>query len=245
VSPATADRRRVRAIHRRLEKAFGPLDPPRHTEPLEELVLTVLSQNTSDTNSSRAYGSLRRRFPEWAQVARASEASIAAAIRSGGLANTKAPRIRAIVREIAEREDGFDLSWMRSATDDEVFGYLVSLPGVGAKTAACVLAFSLARDAIPVDTHVERTSKRLDLVREEASATRAYQELSELIPDGLRLRMHVGLIRLGREVCKAGRPRCEECPLADICPTAPIYLGHRVPTTRRRRVTGSGQRAPR
>jgi len=225
--PAT-DRRRVRAIVRRLEKGLGPLERPRRTDPLEELVLTVLSQNTSDANSFRAYESLRRRFPQWEQVIRARDATIADAIRSGGLADTKAPRIKAILREIEEREGRLDLSWMRRADDEAVLDYLVSLPGVGVKTAACVLAFSLGRDAIPVDTHVERTSKRLGLVPERATAVRVYEQLTRLIPDGLRLPMHVGLIRLGRELCRAGRPKCEDCPLADVCPTAPIYLGRRV-----------------
>ena len=221
---AAAGRRRVRTILGRLRKRFGPLDTPRRTEPLEELILTVLSQNTSDANSVRSYGSLRERFPTWERLARARESSVADSIRAGGLANVKAPRILAILREIADREGGYDLAWMRRKNDDEVFDYLVSLPGVGAKTAACVLAFSLGRDAIPVDTHVERTAKRLGLIPERTSAEKAYGLLNELIPDGLRLQMHVGLIRLGRQVCRAGRPRCGACPLKDLCPTAPRYL---------------------
>jgi endonuclease-3 len=215
------ERRRVRAIHRRLTKRFGPLDPPRRTDPLDELILTVLSQNTSDVNSFRAFESLRSRYPTWDRVARARASSVATAIRPGGLANVKAPRILAILREIGHP---YDLSWMRTATDASVREYLLALPGVGPKTAACVLAFSLGRAALPVDTHVLRTAARLDLVPPRATADAAHDILETLVPPELRVDMHVGLIRLGREICRPGRPRCEECPLVDLCPAAPRYL---------------------
>lgn len=226
--PPSADRpppeaqRRVRAIHRRLAKRFGPLDPPRRTDPLDELILTVLSQNTSDVNSFRAFDSLRSRYPTWDRVARARASSVATAIRPGGLANVKAPRILAIVREIGPP---YDLSWMRTVTDAEIRRYLLALPGVGPKTAACVLAFSLDRPALPVDTHVLRTAARLGLIPPKATADAAHHILEALVPPKLRVDMHVGLIRLGREICRPGRPKCEECPLVDLCPTAPRYLG--------------------
>lgn len=220
----TAGRRRVRAIHRRLLRRYGELEPPRRTDPLEELVFTVLSQNTSDANSSRAYASLRERFPSWEELAAARPEEVAEAIRVGGLARIKAPRILAILGEVRRREGRLDLSWMRRATDEEVRAYLSSLPGVGPKTVAVVLAFSLRRAAIPVDTHVHRVSRRLGLVPPRASAEAAHRILEELVPPELRVELHVGLIRLGREVCVARRPRCEACPLADLCPTAPRYL---------------------
>jgi endonuclease-3 len=222
VSPP--DRRRVRAIHRRLIKRFGPLEPPRATDPLEELILTVLSQHTSDANAERAFGALRARYPTWDQVTRARTAALADVIRSGGLANTKAPRIQTILREIREREGAFDLSWLRGASDVDATEYLRSLPGVGPKTAAVVLAFALGRAAIPVDTHVHRVSKRLGLVPAKSTAEAAQRLLQELVPEPLRVELHVGLITLGREICKAGRPHCEKCPLNDICPTAPLFL---------------------
>lgn len=224
----TVDGRRVRAIHRRLFGRFGPLEAPRADDPLEELVLTVLSQHTSDSNADRAYRSLRASFPTWEQVVRARPQAVADAIRSGGLADTKAPRIQAILREIHDRQGRFDLSLLRRLPDEQVREYLTSLPGVGPKTAAVVLAFSLGRATIPVDTHVHRVAKRLGLVPSKSSAEKAHRLLEDLTPEEIRVELHVGLIRLGREICKAGRPRCEECPLADLCPTAPPGTGRRL-----------------
>ena len=184
----------------------------------------MLSQNTSDVNRDRAYSAMRRRFPTWKDLAAARPREVVAAIRVGGLANTKAPRILAVVREIRRREGGFDLTWMHDATDQEVVDYLLSLPGVGPKTAACVLAFSLDRSVIPVDTHVHRVATRLGFLPPRTPSARAHRVLGDLIPPSLRVPMHVGLIRHGREICKAGRPHCELCTLKDSCPTAPLYL---------------------
>ena len=219
------DRRRVRAIHRRLGRHFGELLPPRRTDPLQELVLTVLSQHTSDLNADRSFASLRSSFPTWDEVVRARPAEVADAIRSGGLANTKAPRIQAILREVREREGRFDLSSLRRMSDADAAAYLSSLPGVGPKTAAVVLAFSLGRDAMPVDTHVHRVTTRLGWIEAGTTEARAHRVLSELVPAEIRVPLHVGLIRLGRETCKAGRPRCEDCPLFELCPTGPLVLG--------------------
>jgi endonuclease-3 len=149
---------------------------------------------------------------------------VAGAIRPGGLANVKAPRILAVLREIKAREGRFDLGWMGDAPDEVVTEYLVSLPGVGPKTAACVLAFSLGRPALPVDTHVHRVAERLGMLPVGTTATRAHALLAERVPPRLRVAMHVGLIRHGRVLCRAGRPRCEACPLQDLCPSASRYL---------------------
>lgn len=219
-SPAT-----IREIYRRLSRRFGPLDPPRRLDPLEELILTVLSQNTSDVNRDRAYATMRARFPTWESLADADPTELAASIRPGGLANIKAPRLLRILAEIQQRERGsLDLSWMRRAPSGRVRDYLTSLPGVGPKTAACVLAFSLGRPALPVDTHVHRVARRLGFFDERTDAARAHRVMEELVPARLRVRMHVGMIRLGRTICRAGRPACGICPLQDLCPTAPSIL---------------------
>jgi endonuclease III len=216
----------IREIHRRLKRAHGPLEAPRRLDPLEELILTILSQNTNDTNRDRAYAAMRRRYRSWNALSRARVPDLVAAIRVGGLANRKAPRIIETLKEIRAREGGFDLSWMHDASDDTVREYLLSLPGVGPKTAACVLAFSLGRSTIPVDTHVFRVATRLGLLPKGATAARAHQILDALIPPRLRVPLHVGLIRHGRTICKAGRPACEACILQDVCPTAPYFLRH-------------------
>jgi endonuclease III len=225
-----ATTRRLRAIHRRLVERFGELAPPRATDPLDELVLTVLSQHTSDLNADRAFAALRAAYRSWEEVVSARSTDVADVIRSGGLANTKAPRIQAILREVAEREGGYSLDRLRAMPDAEARGYLTSLPGIGPKTAAVVLSFALGRDAMPVDTHVHRVTRRLGIVPDKASAERADRLLHDLVPEGLRTPLHVAFIRLGREICKAPIPRCAACPLKDLCPTAPRYL----PRTRHR-----------
>lgn len=216
--------RRARAIHDRLRKRYGDLDPPRAVDPLAELVLTVLSQHTSDLNAERAFANLRDDYPSWSDVVAAPAERVADTIRSGGLANTKAPRIQAILRDVYEREGAYDLSALQTMSDGDARAYLTSLPGIGPKTAAVVLSFALGRDAIPVDTHVHRVTRRLGMVPAKASAERADRLLHDLVPDGLRTPLHVGLIRLGREICKAPTPLCRHCPLKDLCPTAPRYL---------------------
>jgi endonuclease-3 len=181
---------------------------------------------------------MRQRYPTWDELAAARTADLVSAIRPGGLANVKAPRILAVLREIRDREGGFGLSWMDEAPDREILDYLMSLPGVGPKTAACVLAFSLGRAALPVDTHVHRVAGRLRLIPPRTSAVQAQVALEALVPPGLRVSMHVGLIRHGRQICKAGRPRCEICPLLDVCPSAEVFLrGARTPTTPNRAQT--------
>jgi len=219
-SPST-----IEEIHRRLDERVGPLDPPRRLDPLEELVLTVLSQNTSDVNSERAFEPLRRRYLTWEDLAAADPDELAETIRQGGLANVKAPRILAILDEIRERGAGsLDLAWMRRAETARVRHYLLTLPGVGPKTAACVLAFSLGRPALPVDTHVYRVARRLGFIGERTSAERAHAVLEDLVPPSIRVRMHVGMIRLGRQVCRPAKPCCRTCPLLELCPSGPGFL---------------------
>lgn len=224
----TSVARRVRALVRRLDRHFGDLSPPRRTDPLDELILTVQSQHTSDLNAERAFGLLRGRYPVWDDVVRAPTAELADTIRPGGLANTKAARIQAILREIHEREGHYDLNGLRSRSDAEIAEYLSSLPGVGPKTVAVVMGFAFGRETIPVDTHVHRVATRLGLVP-KTSAERAQRLLESSVPEDVKTPLHMGLIRLGREICKAGRPRCEDCPVFELCPTGPLVLG--VPPT--------------
>jgi endonuclease-3 len=223
----TIDRRRLRAIVRRLERRYGDLEPPRASDPLGELVLTVLSQHTSDLNSERAFEALRARYPDWGAVTSAPWQQVADTIRSGGLANTKARRIQAILREIREREGSFDLSRLRRMPDGDIRTYLSSLPGVGPKTVGVVMAFALGRETIPVDTHVHRVATRLELVP-KTSAERAQRLLEANVPEQIKTPLHVGLIRHGRETCRAPVPSCEECVLFDLCPSGPAFLSARV-----------------
>jgi endonuclease III len=187
-------------------------------------VATVLSQHTSDTNSARAFESLKKRFLTWEQVADADPTDLADAIRSGGLADQKAPRIRAILRAIEEREGSIDLSRLDKLSDNEVDEYLCSLPGVGPKTAACVLVFSMGRAAFPIDTHVHRVTRRLGWIDDEASADKAHRELAPRVPPEIRYELHMALIDHGRRVCVARRPRCSDCVLLDLCDSGPRLI---------------------
>jgi endonuclease-3 len=212
------DRRRLRAIARRLGRAYGAPPAPRHLPPLEELVLTVLSQHTSDTNRDRAYADLRRRFPSWDDVADAPLPALARAIRRGGLGPTKAVRIRAMLRAIRESGVALDERAFTTMPDQDLWNTLVALPGVGPKTAACVLLFSLDRPYFPVDTHVHRVAIRLGLVPPRSDAVATQAAFQDSVPDDDMYALHMNLIRHGREICTAQRPRCSECVLRDLCP---------------------------
>ena len=196
--------------------------------PIDELVMTVLSQHTSDVNTARAFKSLKQRWSDWQSVRDADPTELADVIRSGGLADTKSVRIQRILAEIEEREGAFDLARLNELDDREVERYLVSLPGVGPKTAACVLLFSMGRDAFPVDTHVHRVAIRLGLVEPKATAEQAHRLLLPGIPPELRYEFHMQLIRHGREVCKAARPVCSECVLFDLCASGPDLMARGV-----------------
>lgn len=212
-------RRRLRTVAARLRRAYGEAPDPRHLPPIDELVLTILSQSTSDVNRDRAYADLRRAYPTWAGAAAAPARSIARAIRRGGLALTKAPRIRATLRSLADRGVALDAPRaLAELRDADLWELLLGLPGVGPKTAACVLLFSLDRPHFPVDTHVHRVAIRLGLVAERATAVQAQAALQARIPPELVYPLHMGLIRHGREVCVARRPLCSQCVLADLCP---------------------------
>jgi endonuclease-3 len=181
------------------------------------LVRTVLSQNTSDVNSDRAYRSLRERFPTWGDVETARTRSIESAIRSGGLARTKARRIRRILEAIREETGALDLGFLRDMETLGVLDYLQSFDGVGPKTAACVALFGLGRGIVPVDTHVHRVIGRLGLVGSPGSRERTFEAVQGLVPPDDALSFHVNLIRLGRSVCRPSGPRCDACPIRRLC----------------------------
>jgi endonuclease-3 len=211
-------RGRLRQIARRLRRAYGAPPAPRRLPPLDELVLTILSQNTNDTNRDRAYADLRAKLPEWDDVAGAPLPVIERAIRSGGLAPTKAPRIRAVLRALRDRGIALDDRALRRIRHDRLFELLVELPGVGPKTAACVLLFSLDRPYFPVDTHVHRVATRLGLVPPRATPVQTQAQLQVALAPADMYEVHMNLIRHGRHVCVALRPICSQCVLNDICP---------------------------
>ena len=209
-----ADRRKLRTIRDRLRREYGRPVLRAHRAPVDELVLTVLSQNTNDRNRDVAYGRLRERFSSWAEVREAPVDEIEDAIRPGGLAPTKAVRIKQILEAI----DGDDLAWMEDAPLEEARDYLCDLPGVGRKTAACVLLFSYGRPDVPVDTHVYRVGTRLGLWPEKTSLEQAHDEMLRLVDPDDAYEIHVLLIRHGRRTCTARNPDCPGCPLKRICP---------------------------
>jgi endonuclease-3 len=182
------------------------------------LVATILSQNTSDLNSGRAYASLKKAYPDgWESVRTSPTNEVADAIRLGGLANIKAPRIQNVLHEIYERSGSTTLEYLREWPDEEIRPFLKSFPGVGAKTAACMMMFNLGRPALAVDTHVHRVSGRLGLIGPKVSADKAHDQLETLVPDDLRYSVHVHLIEHGRTTCHARRPQCGECPVRREC----------------------------
>jgi endonuclease-3 len=207
----------VLAIRDRLRDLYGRPAWEPHGHPIAELVRTILSQNTNDTNRDLAYASLRERFPTWEAVRDAPLAEVAEAIRKAGLADTKAPSIQEALRRATADGGEPDLDWLADADRDEALEYLTALPGVGRKTAACVMIFALGRPEIPVDTHVYRVGGRLGLFRERASFEEAHDEMLAITAPDDAYELHVNLIRHGRTVCRP-RPRCQECDLRRMCP---------------------------
>jgi len=209
----------VSAIRDRLREAYGvPIMAP-HGQPLDELILTVLSQSTNDRNRDVAYERLRQRFPSWQAVLNAPVEEVEEAIRPGGISKVKSARIQAILRAIDAHEHGLDLSWLRDAPVREGQAYLTSLPGVGRKTAACVLLFAYGLHDVPVDTHVSRVGMRLRLLRPGAPFEELHDEMLALTPPGEELELHVNLLRHGRRTCHARRPDCPACALRRMCPS--------------------------
>jgi endonuclease III len=209
----------------RLRDAYGPPSVHRRLPPLDELVLTILSQNTSDTNCERAYAAMRARFPEWSDVRDADTAELEDVLRPGGLARQKAPRIQAVLRELSGDGGPPRLAWAAELAPADAMARLEALPGVGPKTASCVLLFSLDVPVMPVDTHVGRVARRLGLIPERMADGPAHAALTALVPYARMLEAHLLFITHGRRTCLARRPRCGECPLLDMCPYGRSALG--------------------
>jgi endonuclease III len=214
-------------IRDRLRELYGaPLMRP-HGHPIAELILTVLSQSTNDRNRDVAYLRLRARLPTWEQVRDAPLGEVEEAIRPGGISKVKSARIQAILRAISQNprdsvgglSDQLSLDWLARGPVAEARDYLIALPGVGRKTAACVLLFAYGLRDVPVDTHVSRVGTRLGLLRAGAPFEELHDQMLALTPPGQELELHVNLLRHGRRTCHARSPACGECALARMCPS--------------------------
>jgi endonuclease III len=201
-----------------------PGQTERKRPPIDELILTILSQNTSDVNSRQSFRRLWSRFGSWQAVARASTAGIEEAIKPGGLGRVKAERIKVVMKRISHERGELSLDFLAHLPMEEAVAWLRRLPGVGPKTAACVLLFSLGKPALPVDTHVYRVASRLGMLPPKVSAEKAHDILGGLVPAKDVYRFHVLLIEHGRRLCKAQRPQCSRCPLMMGCPYGALRI---------------------
>jgi endonuclease-3 len=200
-----------------LLEAYGEPTWRPHLDPVSELVSTILSQNTNDLNRDVAFDRLRARFPTWEQVRDADPREVIEAIRPAGLANQKGPRIRDALHLISQERGELKLDFLAEWPVDEAKAWLSSIKGVGPKTAAIVLLFSLGRPAFPVDTHVHRVTKRLRLIGPRVSREKAHDELEVLVPPEDYYAFHLNLIRHGRQVCTSRNPHCDHCVLQRHC----------------------------
>jgi endonuclease-3 len=215
----------VRAIRDRLRELYGIPGWRPHGHPIAELILTVLSQSTTDRNRDVAYFALRERFEDWMAVRDAPVDEIEAAIRPGGISKVKSARIKHILSAIADTSPGGELSldWLVERPVAEAQAYLCALPGVGRKTAACVLLFALGMRDVPVDTHVSRVGMRLELLRPGAPFEELHDQMLALTPPGQELELHINLLRHGRRTCRSRRPACSACALSRMCPSAGTF----------------------
>lgn len=208
---------RAIAVHEKLIEYYGRPEWRNPLPPVAELVSTILSQNTNDTNRDRAFEALRARFANWEQVRDADLEEVIDAIRVAGLANQKGPRIQNALRKITEERGQLSLEFLRDMEVREARHWLMQLKGVGPKTAAIILLFSLDMPAFPVDTHVHRVTGRIGLRPDSMNADNAHEHLANLLPEGSYYAAHLNLIRLGREICAARKPKCPQCPLQELC----------------------------
>ncbi len=217
---------RLREIARRLETRYGRPDACAHeTDPVRNLILTILSQNTTDKNRDRAFASLVDRFPTLPRLAAAKPSAVEEAIRVGGLARAKAKTILHALSRMERERGAYTLDLLRELPLAEARAEMTSFPGIGVKTANILLLFSFGKEAFPVDTHILRVSKRLGLVPDSADLSRAALLLEPHVPPGEQIPLHLNLIRLGREICGPRNPRHAECPLLPACPEGKRAMG--------------------
>ena len=226
--PRTTLAARLRDVSGRLSLRFGrPRRSAHATDPLRNLVLTILSQNTTDANRDRAFATLMERFPAFPHLAAASPKEVEEAIRVGGLARAKAKAILGALSRIHRERGGYSLDFLAGMPLAEARSYLTSFPGVGVKTANVVLLFSFGMEAFPVDTHILRVTKRLGWVPPSADLSRAALLLEPHVPRGESMPLHINLIRLGREICRPRTPLCPGCPLLPVCPEGQRRTGEK------------------
>lgn len=210
----------IREVLHLLEQEYGPREWRSDADPIDVLIETILSQNTSDVNSARAFASLKASFHSWAAVASAPVEGIAPALKPGGLHRIKADRIKRVLQQIRHEQGRINLDSLRPLNMTEAEDYLLRLPGVGQKTARCVLLFSLAKPSLPVDTHIFRVAKRLGLIGPRTTIEKAAELLQEQTPASKVYQFHVHMIEHGRRVCHARQPQCCDCVLRSICPSS-------------------------
>src|SRR5512136_540068 len=215
--PEPDGRRLAAEVFRRLEVAYGHPPWRRSYPPIDELVLTFLSQNTSDLNSGRAFAALKARYPDWQQVLDAPVEELAETIRSGGLAYQKAPRIQKALRRIKEERGEFNIDFLADLPVEESMCWLTSFDGIGHKTASIVMLFCFGGAAFPVDTHVGRVTRRIGLVGAKETEEKIKATWESLVPAEWYYPLHLNLIRHGRQVCRARAPDCPACVLSDVC----------------------------
>jgi endonuclease-3 len=209
--------KRALKIHEKLLSAFGDPVWRNPLPPIDELVCTILSQNTNDINRDRAFEALRAKFPAWEQVRDAKTTDVVNTIRVSGLANQKGPRIQQVLRSITEERGSLDLTFLADLPVEEARAWLTKFNGVGPKTAAIVLCFSLNKPAFPVDTHIYRVTGRIGLRPDKMTVEQAHPYLESIFPPETYYAGHLNLIRLGREICQARKPMCPKCPIIKLC----------------------------
>ncbi len=210
------------SIIEELSALYGIFEQTPRYNALDELIFTVLTQHTSDLNAERAFDRLRETIPTWEEVMVADQQSIADSIFHGGMSNQKSKRIKDILAAILDRHGALEIDFLREYSLEVARDWLMELPGVGPKTAAVVMSFALGMPAFPVDTHIHRVSKRLGLIDEKTTADAAHAIMEGKVPPELRFQLHMQLITHGRQICKARRPLCGECPLSVGCPSSTV-----------------------